>query len=432
MKIACLPEGAASPAGVDVRFDLYGSRVRHDRGRVGGLVPPRLHKLLMRPTERAWDFTSIALAVVAADETAPRSRSPDGWTREIDLTIAVAAPDFWKTQTERLTSAFQFLTGDIWSLTFVGGGIVPVPPRQARPRPEDLVCLLSGGMDSLVGAIDVAADDKRPLLVSQKAKGDSKVQEEFARRIAPGSRHLQLSHNARPPRASERSQRARSIVFLGFGVLAASCLAAHYEGDTVDLLVPENGFISQNVPLTPLRTGSLSTRTTHPYYFRQIQAVLEAAGLRARIHNPYEHKTKGEMLAECRNQPLLEELAALTTSCGRYSRTGFRHCGRCVPCQVRRAAYLAWQEPEQDDLHYDDTDKGYVYDALGTPDWRHAHFDDVRAVGMAAETIRRHGLDAWIGGAMNAEMLGNVTPYRAVAARGVAELKAFHDRQKVR
>ena len=425
MKIACLPDDLADVPGTDIRFDLYSHSGQAGRGRVGDLVSGRLRRLMLAPSERAWDFTTIALSIVAADETASRQRSPDGWTRDIELTIAVAAPDFWLTQRDRLRDAFQFLSGDIWHLDFVGRGAAPSPPRQARPRDEDMVCLLSGGMDSLIGAIDVVNEGKAPLLVSQMAKGDTDDQKEFARSIAPGRLHLLLNHHARPPIASERSQRARSIAFLGFGVLAASCLGRHRDGEVVELRIPENGFISQNVPLTPLRMGTLSTRTTHPHFLNLVQSVLDDAGLRVRLHNPYEHATKGEMLKRCADQPLLRQLVDSSTSCGRFSRTGFRHCGRCVPCQVRRASYLEWGHP-------DGTNKGYVYAPLGQNDRRHARFDDVRSVAMAIEAMRRDGVDALIGGVMNSRLLGDVAPYRDVVARGIAELAALHTSLGVR
>ena len=407
-----------------MRFELYGRAPVAGWGRVGGLVLPVLKRLRLAPTERAWDFTSIALSIVAADEAVTRTNSPDGWTREMDVTVAVAAPAFWDSQKAELHRALEFLTGDIWSLTFVPGGHAPAPVRGAMPRPEDTICLLSGGMDSLVGAIDAVAAGRRPLLVSQKAKGDSADQIAFAKLISPGTLHLQLSHHARPPGPSERSQRARSIVFLAFGVLAASCLEITRNGAPVDLLVPENGFISQNVPLTPLRTGSLSTRTTHPFYFRELQKVLDAAGLLTTITNPYEFKTKGEMLSECRNQGVLEQLAWNSTSCGRYSRTGFQHCGRCVPCQVRRGAVIAWGKTDR-------TSKGYKYDALGQRDRRHTQFDDVRSVAMAIDVVAREGVESLIGGAMNREMLGDVVPYRDVVRRGIDELAALHLREGV-
>ena len=419
IRVACLPENLPDQAGTDLRFDIYSRSRLAGRGRVGNLVPGRVRRFGLRPSVDAWDFTSFAMAVVAADEAVSRERSPDGWTREIGLTVAVSLPDFWNSQRARLTQALRFLSGDIWELDFIGDGAAPTTSDPSRLRNEDMVCLLSGGMDSLIGAIDVVGEGRSPLFVSQMAKGDTADQKMFAHAIAPHSLHLQLNHHARPPGPSERSQRARSIAFLGFGVLAATCLRRHHDGYEVELRIPENGFISQNVPLTPLRTGSLSTRTTHPYFLRLIQETLDAAGFRVRLHNPYEHSTKGEMLSGCTDQALLAQLVADSTSCGRYSRTGFQHCGRCVPCQVRRGAYLAWGQN-------DETTDGYKYGPLGQDDVRHARFDDVRSVAMAVETVRRYGIDELIGGAMNARMLGDVTPYREVVRRGIAELDALH------
>lgn len=422
--IACLPGDMADLPGADIRFDLYSNSRLGMRGRVGDLVPGRLRRQGLRPSTLAWDFTSFALAAVAADEAVSRERSPDGWTREIELTVAVTNPDLWNTQRGRLINALRFLSGDIWTLDFVGHGIVPPGGGKERMRSEDLVCLLSGGMDSLVGAIDLAGEGRTPLFVSQIAKGDSPTQKWFAQSISPTSLHLQMNHHARPPGPSERSQRARSLAFLGFGVLAASCLAKHRDGGLVELRIPENGFISQNVPLTPMRTGTLSTRTTHPYFLRLIQETLDDVGLRVQLNNPYEVTTKGEMLAGCTDQSLLFRLAGASTSCGRFSRTGFQHCGRCVPCQVRRGAYLAWGKS-------DDTKKGYKYDDLSLSDRKHAKFDDVRSVAIAIETVRAGGIDELIGGAMNGRLLGNVQPYRDVVERGIAELAALHDNFRV-
>lgn len=108
----------------------------------------------------------------------------------------------------------------------------------------------------------------------------------------------------------------------------------------------------------------------------------------------YGHQTKGEMLRGCTNPALLTQLVDALTSCGRYSRTGFQHCRRCVPCQVRRGAFLTWGRS-------DSTTGGYNYGPLGQNDARHARFDDMRSVAIAIETVRRHGIDALIGGAMN-------------------------------
>ena len=109
---------------------------------------------------------------------------------------------------------------------------------------------------------------------------------------------------------------------------------------------PENGLISLNVPLDPLRVGAWSTRTTHPFYMARWQELLDALGVSASIENPYRFKTKGEMLSECANGVLLKRHVADTISCSsvtkaRWKKLSLRHCGYCVPCLIRRASIIA-------------------------------------------------------------------------------------------
>ncbi|MCX7318200.1 MAG: hypothetical protein NT113_01405 [Hyphomicrobiales bacterium] len=106
------------------------------------------------------------------------------------------------------------------------------------------------------------------------------------------------------------------------------------------------------------------------------------------IRNPYATSTKGEMLRSCADQTLLRGQAARSTSCGRFQRFNYRHCGRCVPCHVRRAAFCAWGVPDT---------TTYVYTNLGRDDAEHAGFDDVRAVAMAIRHAAGDGLGDWLG-----------------------------------
>jgi hypothetical protein len=150
---------------------------------------------------------------------------------------------------------------------------------------------------------------------------------------------------------------------------------------------------------------------------------LVAADLRVRIANPYEHKTKGEMLKGCKDQALLKALAAQSVSCGRYRVFKYKHCGRCVPCQVRRAAFLAWGEP---DTTY------YEFASLGKDDAEHAKFDDVRSVSMAVAEVGADGFGVWLGAAFSYPKMGNTAPLRDLVDRGLKELAALHKHNGVR
>lgn len=99
------------------------------------------------------------------------------------------------------------------------------------------------------------------------------------------------------------------------------------------------------MPLDPLRLGSLSTRTTHPFYMTRWNDLTAKLGIPGRVENLYWDKTKGEMVAACANKKLLSNIIPSAISCssptkGRWQGRGIGHCGYCVPCIIRRAALL--------------------------------------------------------------------------------------------
>lgn len=385
MKIICGPaKFNFAPLKGDVEVVLFERSKVDSQGSVGAAVMARILRQKLDVAPRAWDFLSIALSVVAADLAGHRDKSADGWTREFELHIAVADAAFWSSQVSILEDLLKFLTTDRWRLKFLDGGEIPTPDGDPVRPPEDCVALLSGGLDSFVGVSDLISSGKRPFAVSQSVRGDAEKQKQLASTIGGGLRHLQLNHNAvLPDPENPPSQRARSIVFLAYGIAAATTLAKYHKGDEIVLYLCENGFITINPPLTPARIGSLSTRTSHPVVLALLKKILQAAGLRVRIENPYRHKTKGEMLANCQNQALLKAHAHETTSCGRFKRFGYRHCGRCIPCLIRRAAFHSCGVTDKTE---------YVHGDISVDDAERARFDDIRAAAMAIEQVRQDGL----------------------------------------
>jgi 7-cyano-7-deazaguanine synthase in queuosine biosynthesis len=424
MKIICAPKDYEFPIQANnLNVELYGQSGQPERGSAGTMISKEILKQGLIATPRAWDFLTLALSVMAADLAGHRRSSPDGWTRDFNLSVAVTDPDFWNSQRKTLEAALAFLTTDRWSIQFLEGGFTQNLPINPQLPNEDCVVLLSGGLDSLIGTIDLAAAGKTPFAVSHIVRGDAEKQKSFAQQINNGLKHLQLNHNARVPNPEQPpSQRSRSIIFLAYGILAATTLSQYQEGDIITLYVCENGFISVNPPLTGARIGSLSTRTTHPVFLNRIQAILDAADLRVRIVNPYACKTKGEMLIQCADQTLLAAIASTSTSCGRFKRFGYKHCGRCLPCQIRRSAFLTWGEPDKTD---------YVYTELGINDVEHAGFDDVRSAAMAIAEVQHEGIDSWLGTALSSRILGNVDSLKAVVGRGLNELAALHQKYGV-
>jgi Queuosine biosynthesis protein QueC len=298
---------------------------------LGHKLPHSARHMAQPPSVRSWDFLSVALAVFAADRFVLRSEYPEAWTRTIALDVELVDPDPWTPQAQPLADALRFLSGDIWYLRFHTGGHTP-PDFAPRLTDRDCACLFSGGLDSLIGAMNLVSAKRRPFIISQASPKEGKVQTYLADRLGLKDQRFEGRVIERGRAPYEPSSRARSLLFFAYGALAASNLGG-------ELIVPENGLISINPPLTRRRIGSLSTRTTHPHFVSSLQAVLNAVGIGVTINNPYATMTKGEMLAQCRH-PQIAALAHLSYSCGKGKRKNMQ-CGVCVPCLIRRASFHA-------------------------------------------------------------------------------------------
>ena len=314
----------------------------------------------VRPTEVGVDLMVVAVLVHALDTRVKRTRnSQDGWTRELKVIAPVSDTSRWEHAAPILETMLRFLTGDHWEVAFRArpGTFAEVSPT-ALPNvdaPEfDGVSLFSGGLDSLIGALEVLECRERPLFVSHRGDGAvSGPQGVLFRALSetlagrqPTNRPLfglrsSLSFGKDLIAGKEDSTRGRSFLFLALGAFAGSGLRHVF-----DLRIPENGLIALNVPLDPTRIGSNSTRTTHPFYVRRWNDLLAAIGIPGKVVNPYWDRTKGEMVRACKLPDQLRTLLPLSISCAhpstkRFAADGLNHCGTCVPCVIRRAAIEA-------------------------------------------------------------------------------------------
>lgn len=313
----------------------------------------QLASLGLTPTEAALDLVMVAALVHAGDTRVSRAaNAQDGWTREIDLYVLVSDPALWGRMSRRLEGLLKFLTGDRWRLFFRAR-----PKRMSsiiRPTEKlsldelDGVCLFSGGLDSLIGAIDLINAGWQPLLVShywdaETSKAQTYLLERLARRFPnPVFRSVRVrlgfDRNDLDTGETEDTQRGRSFLFFALASLAASAFAR-----PVTVNVPENGLIALNVPLDSLRLGALSTRTTHPHFIAGMNRLLQDIGVETTLVNRYRHTTKGEMVASCADRDFLKKEVGNSMSCSspakaRYKGLSPRHCGYCVPCLIRRAS----------------------------------------------------------------------------------------------
>lgn len=381
------------------------------------------------PTAGAADMLALAMAAYAADLRIPRAIDRDRWTRDITLHLPVMDPKRWETVRADVTRLLSFLTGDRWEILIrqrLAYATVAAEPKLAAVK---TLSLFSGGLDSLIGAVDLLSAGEPVMLVGHYGAGmTNPVQQQLLEKLQAryGESVHRLMFYVQPPKnyeTGEPTMRSRSILFLALGIATASAL-----GDGRKLVVGENGPISINVPLTMARVGSLSTRTTHPHTIGLFSKIVAALGLSVAIEMPYRFQTKGEMLRGSRDKVTLTETAPLTMSCshpeiGRYAGlTPGNHCGYCVPCIIRRAALNA-AGMAQDVC---DTDILVKPPASGTGKGSDLHAFRMAITRFRGATRREHA--AWVaatGPIPPADISAHVETY----VRGMNEVAALLDPQ---
>lgn len=415
-KIVCFPANSA-PASLEngvLYFELCSHKLEKHPclGAISSSLFAELRKNGIQPSTEAFDFLLIALSAIAADKSVLRQDSVDGWTRVFDLVIYLCEPEKWELVRQRIEKMFGFISGDHWKLSFRSAMKTSTPEiKNPSEHDHDCICLLSGGTDSLVGAIDLVSKGRNPLFVSQVVRGESNNQRDFAALFGSNNQY-QFSCSVNHGGANETSTRARSLAFFAYALLASCSIKTPASGRK-EIIVPENGFISLNIPMDNCRLGSLSTKTTHPIYMSQLQSIWNDVGLNVDLVTPYKYKTKGEILKECKNPELLIENIFKTVSCGKYRVHNLQHCGCCVPCLVRRASFFA--------AGIDDhTNKDYLH-----RDLKHAGSLDVSAVAFAVMNVETYGIDRFVAGHLDFATETERSPYEDMVNRGITELRNF-------
>jgi 7-cyano-7-deazaguanine synthase in queuosine biosynthesis len=323
-------------------------------GRGGSSTVSAEHRDLLRsgdvPDPLTLDLLRLAITVHSADKLDIRDDTRDCWTRSLQLRVAVSDPARWRAGAPAFERALKFLTNDAWSLRLRSDGDPGGPGTQLFAA--DAVCLFSGGLDSLVGAIDLLEAGRRVLLVGHYDSNPllprqvnlfERLRDHYGLdRLAHRPFYLRhASPNARQarplPSRRESTTRSRSFLFIA----AAAVVASAHGLDRI--YMPENGYIGLNVPLEASRLGACSTRTTHPHFMALLREAFDEVAIPIAIENPLRLKTKAEVLRDCRNPALLARLAEDSVSCahpevGRWTGDPYRNCGYCYPCLMRRVS----------------------------------------------------------------------------------------------
>ena len=308
-----------------------------------------LRKQNIYPSEAGFDAIILGLLVYMADMKISRtSQSQDSWSREILLSVPVF-DDHWSAYQRTFERMLKFLTGDLWSIEFTKRELTLAHEDKFEHRTDKyrIASLFSGGIDSLIAAINYMEQEQPTLLVSHAGEGRvrhwqtdliSVLDEKYSDVPHENAYYwTNLDGVEFPEAGADLNQRSRSFLFITIALFSMSGVK-----ECTQLFMPENGLIALNVPLEYLRLGSHSTRTTHPFYLKLWNEVVsDIFGFS--ISNPYWNKTKGEMAEECLNKEVLKIAMGQSYSCSSVNSVSIQsgksnHCGHCLPCIIRRAA----------------------------------------------------------------------------------------------
>jgi hypothetical protein len=277
-------------------------------------------------------------ALFAIDLACKRGDDAD-WQRNIEAWIPVRDVSLWKGLAQQVAGVFSGLTYDPFRVTFVESSGMSAPPRTSRrPFPDvDTVALLSGGVDSFVGAVALLEAGMRPLFVSHKNSPSASdaigaVTEALRARGAPANPDTLTARKRGRETGRENSQRTRSLLYVGLACLVADGLGLS------EVWINENGVMAVHAPLTVARAGSFSTRTANPRVMREIERLAsDALGRPIAVNNRLVAMTKPEV-AELADRLGVASTLPRTVSCWQIGRSP-EHCGRCVPCIMRRISH---------------------------------------------------------------------------------------------
>lgn len=297
-------------------------------------------------TTLEFDLLTLAAAVFAADLAVQRQER-EAFIRDITINIPLVNHQVLRANADVVAGIMYLLSSDNWIINVSQKAGTQEQPT-TWPTHAGTTLLFSGGLDSFSCAVEVLENE--PELELQLASHYTRnritqnsqrtlmryLQHTFGDRVAHVAVRAagQSSGDLPFPRDAQRepTQRTRSFLFLVIGAIVARRRGFHEL-----LLMAENGQMAIHVPLTAARLGGFSTRTAHPEFLHEMQGLLSSLiSFNLSIRNPFLYRTK----AECIAVPIASHREAIgaSVSCWSSARQARPHCGKCVPCLVRRIA----------------------------------------------------------------------------------------------
>jgi 7-cyano-7-deazaguanine synthase in queuosine biosynthesis len=340
-----------------------------------------------------FDALLVAAGVEFSDKV--KRRPKFSWGRAFELRVPVSDPERWKSPQVRdaLIDAVQFLTGDLWDITFVKRRKTLETPQQTLELPLNgkmAVLPFSEGLDSRIVA-GLMSDKWGDRLI--RVRLGTKA---YDRPKTPGGRLQPFTTIPYEVKAVNYSFPETSARSRGFKFAILSGIAA-YLTKAETIFVPESGQGALGPALVPVGQAYSDYRN-HPVFMRRIEVLLEALfGHKIRFEFPRLWFTKGETLTEYLNSNHNAEWSK-TRSCWQDNRHASvegkrRQCGICAACMLRRLSVHTAGLTEKPET--------YVWENLK------AHsFEEGAAAGL--KKIERVQRDYAIAGALHLDHLANL------------------------
>jgi 7-cyano-7-deazaguanine synthase in queuosine biosynthesis len=313
-----------------------------------------LDEFLQRPPHsRVKDLIDLGVTVYMSDLYTKREHNLG---RRLGIFMPLRDCDSWSDAQKEVERAVAYLGRDDVQFHFVKRK-EQKSPRKFTVKPDKrCVCLLSGGLDSLAGAVWAIENGLTPIFVSHSAGGQlthlqKSLVEKLGKKYRRTFQHLHfyvaksMSRKARYPLSAPPHtlmvQHLRSFLFLAL----ASAVALERKIDRI--YVFENGPLALN-PL--ISEGRVNTHTAHPHFLGLFQKMIHKVfGVELHIRNPFRYMTKGEVAAVL-TSPKLGSLVKSSNSCWNWFKVpviaknmgvrwdGQSHDGLCLPCILRRVS----------------------------------------------------------------------------------------------
>lgn len=270
--------GASAPRGVRaerLNIDLWGRNPN---------VFLKIHNItdavMKNPPAVLLDLLDLAAYLYAGDQCVPRGGTRsfdygDRWDRRLRYVIPLRKPKAWDRAEvkEALAELLGWMTDDQFEFSFPKYEEAPKLPSYLEfdkdtPNPTGIeeVCLFSGGLDSLAGAVkEAVVDGRRVALVShspapQLHKRQEQLLKALAEKCKPRKRpfFVHVWANKSSKLTKDTSQRIRSFLYASLGAVIAGVFKLNR------IRFYENGPISLNLPICEQLVGARVTRVTHP------------------------------------------------------------------------------------------------------------------------------------------------------------------------